>query len=541
MSQTIPSRRPLDQDPGDATLPLGSDSPYSCLRPPESDDEIGRLGNYRVLRLLAEGGMGTVFLAEDLALHRKAALKVIRPNLERILPGAVERFLREARAMAGIRHDNLVTVYAAGEDEGVAYLAMELLQGETLEARLERTGPLPAAEVVRIGKETAAGLGAVHEAGLIHRDIKPANLWIEAPSGRVKILDFGLVRATRGEDGLTQVGMVVGTPAYLSPEQVRAEPYDHRADLFSLGCVLYRMCTNQVPFPAATPTAQLTAVAVDEAAPIRALNPAIPDELAAVVGHLLDKDPDNRPQSALEVVERLVKVKRGLSGVKRRAAAETAGNGRTRRTRKPAAPAESRDRRWMRWAWAAVAASIVVPLSVAGVVAYQRSHRPEDSRPTSASTDRPAVPAAPVRKEYLDQLKPAETVNWPMRGPLPPGLGGPVRVQGQTVAHAVFMHAHPPFEPAPSVSYALGGKYARFAGAVGYTDSAPPEAPPLAFAIYADGKEEPVWKSREPLPRNRPEAFDIPVNGVKVLRIEMRSHGDPRGGHGAWVDPVLTK
>ena len=534
MSQTLPSRRPA-LDPDDATQPVGADSPYSCLRPPEADDEIGRLGNFRVLRLLAEGGMGSVFLAEDIALHRKAALKVIRPNLERILPGAVERFLREARAMAGIKHDNLVTVYAAGEDEGVVYLAMELLQGETLEARLERTWPLPAAEVVRIGKETAAGLGAVHEAGLIHRDIKPANLWIEAPSGRVKILDFGLVRTARGEGGLTQVGMVVGTPAYLSPEQVRAEPYDHRADLFSLGCVLYRMCTNQVPFPAATPTAQLTAVAVDEATPIRILNPAIPDDLSALVTRLLDKDPDDRPQSALEVIERLVKVKRGLSGVRRRAAAETARNSKTHRTRKAAPPAEARDRRWMRWAWAAVVASIVVPLSVAGVVAYQRSHQPTDSEQLSTP------PPAPLEKKYLDELTPAETVNWPFRGPLPPGLTGRLRVHGQPVPHAVFMHAHPPFEPAPSISYALGGKYARFSGAVGYADSAPPEAPPLAFAVYADDRPDPVWQSREPLPRNQTEAFDIPVTGVKVLRIETRSWGDPRGGHGAWVDPVLTK
>src|SRR5262245_24643160 len=165
---------------------------FPFLRPPEKNDEIGRLGNYRVLRLLGYGGMGLVFHAEDLGLHRPVALKVVRPNADFPKGLVAERFLREARAMAGIKHGHIIPVYQVGQEGDVIYVAMELLEGESLESWCLRvTNPHPD-DISRIGAETARGLEAIHRRGLIHRDIKPMNLWLESPNGRVKILDFGL-------------------------------------------------------------------------------------------------------------------------------------------------------------------------------------------------------------------------------------------------------------------------------------------------------------------------------------------------------------
>src|SRR5262249_26875477 len=160
------------------------------------------------------GGMGVVFEAEDLHLGRRIALKVIRPALLPS-PAVRDRFLREARATAALAHDHSVTVYQGGEDRRVPFVALQLLRVVALSDRVEREGRLPAAEVVRIGREIAAGLEAAHVRGLIHRDIKPANVWLEADSGRVKLLDFGLARLTADDDGLSQQGLVLGTPHYM--------------------------------------------------------------------------------------------------------------------------------------------------------------------------------------------------------------------------------------------------------------------------------------------------------------------------------------
>ena len=177
---------------------------------------------------------------------------------------ARERFLREARTAAAIEHDHVVTIYQVGEDRGVPYLAMQLLKGESLDDRLKRQSKLPVAEVLRIGREIAQGLAAAHERGLIHRDIKPANLWLEGEHGRIKILDFGLARAAQDSVHLTQSGLIVGTPSFMAPEQSRATGVDHRADLFSLGCVLYRCCTGRLPFKGTDTISILASLALDE-------------------------------------------------------------------------------------------------------------------------------------------------------------------------------------------------------------------------------------------------------------------------------------
>jgi WD40 repeat protein/tRNA A-37 threonylcarbamoyl transferase component Bud32 len=282
---------------------------YAFLSPAQGPGELGRLGPYRVLEVLGAGGMGVVFLAEDPQLKRRVALKAMRPGLA-ARADSRERFLREARATAAVKDDHVVTIYQVAGDSGVPYLAMELLDGMPLNRWLEQV-PRPAvAEVVRLGREMALGLAAAHARGLIHRDVKPGNIWLESRPGqpsapRVKLLDFGLVRAAADDVHLTRSGAVVGTPAYMAPEQARGETVDARCDLFSLGCVLYRLLTGRKPFQGETTMALLASLATNSPAPVRELNPEVAAALSDLVMRLLAKDPAARPASARAVADEL--------------------------------------------------------------------------------------------------------------------------------------------------------------------------------------------------------------------------------------------
>ena len=288
------------------------------LAPPQNPDEIGRLGPYRVLKVLGKGGMGVVFRAEDPALQRIVAIKAMLPGLA-ASGTAKQRFLREARAAASLHDDHVVSIYQVGEDRGAPFLAMEFLEGEPLDVYLQRQAKLPIAEIVRIGRETALGLAAAHKRGLIHRDIKPANLWLEASPGResgefrVKILDFGLARATSENTQLTNSGVVVGTPAFMAPEQAGGKTVDHRCDLFSLGCVLYRLCTGTMAFKGNDTMAILMALATETPTSPQLLNFEVPAELSDLVLQLLAKDPDQRPATARDVADKLEAIGRRLA------------------------------------------------------------------------------------------------------------------------------------------------------------------------------------------------------------------------------------
>jgi serine/threonine protein kinase/WD40 repeat protein len=279
----------------------------ACLAPPQAPDEIGRLGPYRVLRLLGSGGMGVVFLAEDTQLQRQVALKTLLPSLA-TRPSARQRFLREGRAAAAIEHEHVIPIFQVSEDRGVPFLAMPLLKGESLDDRVRREGRLPLAEVLRIGREIAEGLAAAHEHGVIHRDIKPGNVWLEGDRGWVKILDFGLARAGAGGAQLTQQGMIIGTPAFMAPEQISGQAVDGRADLFSLGCVLYRLATGELPFPIKDTVATLMAVATETPKPPRALCPDLPETLDELIRLLLAKAPEERLPSARVVAAALAAI-----------------------------------------------------------------------------------------------------------------------------------------------------------------------------------------------------------------------------------------
>jgi serine/threonine protein kinase len=282
---------------------------YDFLAPAQAADEIGRLGSYRVLKVLGAGGMGVVFQAEDPKLNRLVALKAMLPALAASGTNK-ERFLLEARAAAAIEHDHIVAIFQVDEDRGVPFIAMPFLRGEALEDRLKRERKLPTEEVLRIARETADGLAAAHERNMIHRDIKPANIWLEGEKGRVKILDFGLARSAGGTSQLTQQGAIIGTPAYMAPEQGAGKQVDTRCDLFSLGCVMYRMATGTLPFKGADTVSTLVAVATETPKAPRKLNPELPPRLSKLIMDLLAKAPKDRPPSALSVVDLLDEIAR---------------------------------------------------------------------------------------------------------------------------------------------------------------------------------------------------------------------------------------
>jgi serine/threonine protein kinase len=281
----------------------GNDGDLSFLAPVDKPGVLGRLGHYEVLEVIGRGGMGIVLRAFDEKLHRVVAIKVMAPQLA-ASAAARKRFTREAQAVAAVCHDHIVTIHAVEEARGLPYLVMQYVAGISLQERLDRDGPLQLQEILRVGMQTAAGLAAAHAQGIIHRDIKPANILLENGVERVKLTDFGLARAA-ADASLTQLGVVAGTPQYMSPEQARGEVVDPRSDLFSLGSVLYAMCTGRAPFRAETGLAVLKRVCEDTPSPIRDSNPEIPDWLVAIVDRLHAKDQAQRFASAAEVADLL--------------------------------------------------------------------------------------------------------------------------------------------------------------------------------------------------------------------------------------------
>src|SRR5262245_44289324 len=274
-------------------------SSFDFLQPSRQPDYIGRLGHYEIIEPIGRGGMGIVLRAFDEKLRRVVAIKVMAPQIATSV-SARKRFVREAQAAAAVRNEHVIDIHAVEDAGALPYLVMEYIDGISLAERTKRSGPLKLHKVLRIGMQTATGLAAAHAQGLVHRDIKPENILLENGVERVKITDFGLARAV-DDVSLTQSGVLTGTPQYMSPEQARGEPVDHRSDLFSLGCVLYAMCTGYPPFCAETTVAILKRVTDDTRRPVRSLNAEVTEELAALTEKLLAKDPGQRFQTAAEV------------------------------------------------------------------------------------------------------------------------------------------------------------------------------------------------------------------------------------------------
>ena len=314
MNTPLESKPPLAQSPiphETIAKVAGTDQPTAEHEKVVNLDHVfpEKFGQYRVLKLIGKGGMGSVFLAEDPLLNRRVAIKTLRAELASN-EVSKERFLREAKIVSALKHEHIVTIYSVGEEYGIPYLAMEYLEGCSLEDVIQKKKKLNWVQIIRLGREIARALCVAHAQNLIHRDIKPANIWLETidkKTGkiRIKILDFGLARYVEQTNGFTQAGMVVGTPHYISPEQARGKDLDSRSDLFSLGVVLYRLSTKKFPFDGPDTLALLTALAVDTPKPIHELNPEAPAAFDELVMKLLAKCPDDRPASAKIVSDEL--------------------------------------------------------------------------------------------------------------------------------------------------------------------------------------------------------------------------------------------
>ncbi len=273
---------------------------YSSDRIPSPDlNRLQRVlgSNYDLGKLIGRGGFAEVFLVHDRRLKRDLALKALRPDLV-ISEALLARFRREAETVAALRHPHIVPIYDIGEAEGIAYILMPLIQGESLRALLMREGPRPVREASRILLEASDALGAAHEAGVIHRDIKPENIMLEGKARRVQLMDFGIAKAidhTDGTPGLTSTGMLVGTPHYMSPEQASGDPHlDNRSDQYSLAVVGFQMITGSLPFDGESTRAVLFQQMVGVPKSLRDLVPDVPAAMAFAVDRALSKDPKAR-------------------------------------------------------------------------------------------------------------------------------------------------------------------------------------------------------------------------------------------------------
>jgi serine/threonine-protein kinase len=272
----------------------------------ESKSSTNQLGDYRLLKKLGEGGMGTVYKARQISMDRDVALKVLSKRLAKD-KNFVDRFYREARASAKLDHPNIVRGIAVSEERGFHYFAMEFIDGETCEKRLQEHGKFKVGDAVKIALDIARALEHAHSKGMVHRDIKPENILVTR-DGMVKLADLGLAKETDDNNGITQTGSGFGTPYYMPPEQARnAKNVDNRSDLYALGSTLYNLLTNKLPFVGETAIEILTAKESGQHVPARRHCPEIPDILDLVIDKMMARDPKSRYQSATELISALEK------------------------------------------------------------------------------------------------------------------------------------------------------------------------------------------------------------------------------------------
>lgn len=371
----------------------------------DNADLTGRtLGDFKVIRRLGKGGMGQVFLAEQISLKRNVALKLLRTDLANN-PQALERFRAEAQAVARATHANIVQVYFTGEADGLQFMALEYVEGRTLREFVDKKGSPDAGLAFSIMRQGASALLRAAELGIVHRDIKPDNILLTR-KGEVKIADFGLARVLDGDRpalNLTQTGVVMGTPLYMSPEQVEGKPLDARSDIYSFGVTCYHMLTGQPPFRGNTAVEVALQHLQKEPPPLATVRPDLPAELSAIIHKMMAKDPAQRYQTSRELLRDIVRVRDQVAttGATPRAdlspsvellpATVTTPNG---GSPSPTTILTSflRQRRWLPFA---VAGSLILAVAVGAVFGLARKR----SRPAVAETESGEInPPADVKQ-----------------------------------------------------------------------------------------------------------------------------------------------
>src|SRR6478672_10421393 len=384
----------------------------SPLRPKSGGDPlVGRViaDRYLILARLGEGGMGRVYLAEHVKMNRQCAIKVMNPSLVSDSESS-QRFAREASNAARILHPNVAAVFDYGEADKVVYLVMEYVDGESLATILAREGPLEARRAIEIGRQIADGLHAAHELGIVHRDLKPDNVIVaRTRSGKEvpKVVDFGIAKALSEspQDALTRSGLVIGTPEYMSPEQLLGDPVDARADIYSLGCILYQMLTGEPAFKADS-REQMIRRRLHEAPPhVRDVDPNLPGRLDTLIVHMLARSPDDRLASAAEVRDQLDPAL-ALGGWDPRvitapSASRTPASGIDESTQ----PTQPIPRQRMATRGIVTGAIVVVALAIAGVALFNQQKGQQQpttvTKPTADTTHTAAPPAAAAPVESL--------------------------------------------------------------------------------------------------------------------------------------------
>lgn len=332
----------------------------SFLEPSDDPAYLGKLHHFQIARVLGRGGMGIVFEAFDTHLHRTVAVKVLNPQFQ-TNDTARQRFCREGRAAAAISHEHVVPMYhvAKAQQGEVAYLVMQLIEGNTLENLLKPGQPMNASDVARIGMQIAAGLSAAHKKEMVHRDIKPANIMIEAETNRVKLTDFGLARAS-DDIKLTKTGMITGTPLYMSPEQTLGEDADERSDLFSLGAVLYEMATGVAPFQAPSALGVMQRIMNYTPEFPHQINSEVSRPLSELIMSLLAKKPVDRPESAADVATALAAIVNEYGPISPLQVPAVAAS----EVRKISGNYQRLQRRWAIAAWGAAVAGISIAVGI---------------------------------------------------------------------------------------------------------------------------------------------------------------------------------
>jgi serine/threonine protein kinase len=369
-------------------------------------------GRYRIEDVLGRGGMGAVYRARDAELERPVAVKLLAEHLAD-QPAFHDRFLREARLAAQLSHPNIVQVFDVGEEDGSPFIVMECVEGSTLADELKERGRLAPEEVVDLALQICGGLEHAHAAGLVHRDIKPQNLLLR-PDGTVKIADFGIARAAE-TTRLTQMGSVLGTAAYLSPEQALGEEVTASADLYSLGCVLYELLTGRTPYVFSTLPELVVKHREETITPVRELRPDVPERLEAAVMHALARNPDYRPESAAALAEELAIASpepptRPLPTAIGTQATEVLATQAPTRVQGPTRRARPRralpgDRRlWLALAGIAVAVAIVIGLALGSDGGSSGTQQPAPNTPAVEPVP-PASDAEGTARNFADWLR----------------------------------------------------------------------------------------------------------------------------------------